>query len=114
VIPIIRILAIAIPVQVVLSTSGSFFQAMNRADLLFLSGALCAVAMVSAIVAGVIARDIELLCWCLVVAFHANFIQTYYFMYAKVFSEPLHRHLFRMLPSAAVIAGMIGYSVVNG
>ena len=113
VIPIIRILAIAIPVQVVLSTSGSFFQAMNRADLLFLSGALSAVVMVSAIVAGIIARDIELLCWCLVAAFHINFVQAYYYMYKKVFFAPLHRHLIRMLPTAAVIAGMIGYSVIN-
>src|SRR5690606_30442556 len=50
VIPVIQILAIAIPVQVVLSTSGSFFQAMNRTDLLFLSGCLSAVVMISGIV----------------------------------------------------------------
>lgn len=113
VIPIIRILAIAIPVQVVLSTSGSFFQAMNRADLLFLSGALSAVVMVSAIIVGIIAQDIELLCWCLVAAFHVNFLQAYYYMYKKVFFAPLHRHLIRMLPTAAVIAVMVGYSVLN-
>lgn len=113
VIPIIRILAIAIPVQVVLSTSGSFFQAMNRADLLFLSGALSAMVMVSSIVVGVIARDIELLCWCLVAAFHINFVQAYYYMYKKVFFAPLHHHLIRMLPAVAVIAGMVGYSVIN-
>jgi O-antigen/teichoic acid export membrane protein len=46
VIPVIRILAIAIPVQVVLSTSGSFFHAMNWADLLLLSRALSPVIMV--------------------------------------------------------------------
>lgn len=112
VIPIIRILAIAIPVQVVLSTSGSFFQAMNRADLLFLSGALSAVVMVGAIVAGVMQRDIELLCWCLVAAFHINFVQAYYYMYRKVFKAPLRWHLIRMLPAAAVIAGMVGWAWV--
>lgn len=112
VIPIIRILAIAIPVQVVLSTSGSFFQAMNRADLLFLSGALSAVVMVSAIVVGIIARDIELLCWCLVAAFHINFVQAYYYMYKKVFVAPLSSHLIRMLPATTVIAGMVGYSFI--
>lgn len=112
VIPVIRILAIAIPVQVVLSTSGSFFQAMNRADLLFLSGALSAVVMVGAIVAGIIQRDIELLCWCLVAAFHINFVQAYYYMYRKVFKAPLRWHLIRMLPAAAVIAGMVGWAWV--
>jgi PST family polysaccharide transporter len=112
VIPVIRILAIAIPVQVVLSTSGSFFQAMNRADLLFLSGTLSAVVMVGAIVAGIIQRDIELLCWCLVAAFHINFVQAYYYMYRKVFTAPLRWHLIRMLPAAAVIAGMVSWAWV--
>lgn len=112
VIPIIRILAIAIPVQIVLSTSGSFFQAMNRADLLFLSGMLSAMVMVSAIVLGIVYRDVELLCWCLVAAFHINFFQTYYYLYQKVFKAPLHWHLFRMLPAAAVITGMVGWSLV--
>ncbi|MBL1376559.1 oligosaccharide flippase family protein [Zobellella iuensis] len=112
VIPVIRILSIAVPVQVVLSTSGSFFQAMNRADLLFLSGSLSAVFMVSAIVIGVLQRDVELLCWFLVVAFHINFVQSYYYMYRKVFKSPLCGYMARMLPAGVVVAGMIGYSVV--
>lgn len=114
VIPIIRILAVAIPVQVVLSTSGSFFQAMNRTDLLFLSGVLSAVVMVSAILIGIIARDIELLCWSLVAAFHLNFLQAYYYMYRKVFFVPLYRHLIRMVPATVVTIGMVAYSLCNG
>jgi len=113
VVPIIRILAIAIPVQVVLSTSGSFFQAMNRADLLFLSGALSAVVMVTAIIAGIVARDVELLCWYLVGAFHVNFVQAYYYMYKKVFFAPLHRYLIRMVPAAGIVLGMIAYSFIK-
>lgn len=108
-ISIIRILAIGIPVQVVLSTSGSFFQAMNRADLLFLSGSLSAIVMVSAILIGIIARDVELLCWCLVAAFHINFVQAYYYMYRKIFFTPLLAHLIRMLPASFVVLGMIIY-----
>lgn len=110
VVPIIRILAIAIPVQVVLSTSGSFFQAMNRPDLLFLSGALSAAVMITAIVIGVVARNIELLCWCLVGAFHINFVQAYYFLYKKVFLAPIHRHFINMMPAAFITLGMCGYS----
>lgn len=113
VIPIIRILAIAVPVQVVLSTSGSFFQAMNRTDLLFLSGTLSAVVMVAAIIAGIVAQDVELLCWCLVGAFHFNFVQAYYYMYRKVFFMPLRCHLIRMLPAAGVVLGMVGYAFVS-
>lgn len=112
VVPIIRILSIAIPVQVVLSTSGSFFQAMSRADLLFLSGALSALVMVTAIILGVIQKDIELLCWYLVIAFHVNFIQAYFFMYKKIFKMSLFRYMLRMMPAASVIVGMITYSWV--
>jgi O-antigen/teichoic acid export membrane protein len=110
VIPIIRILAIAIPVQVVLSTSGSFFQTMNRADLLFLSGTLSALIMVTAIIAGIVQRNVILLCWYLVTAFHINFFQVYYCMYRKVFGAALRGFLIRMLPAGIVVCGMIGYS----
>lgn len=107
VVPIIRILSIAIPVQAVLSTSGSFFQAMNRADLLFLSGALSAVVMVSAIIIGITQDDILLLCWWLVAAFHINFLQAYYYMYRKVYRVALYLFLLRMIPASVVVCGMI-------
>ncbi len=110
VIPIIRILAIAIPVQIVLSTSGSFFQAMNRADLLFWSGTLSTVVMVGAIARGIMQRDIDMLCWSLVVGFHINFIQCYYFMYRKIFKVPLRKFLVRMLPATTVTLGMVGWT----
>lgn len=107
VVPLMRILAIGIPVQVVLSTSGSFFQGMNRADLLFVSGVLSAVVIVAAIVAGIISRDIEHLCWLLVGAFHISFLQTYYLMYKSVFRASLRWHLVRMIPAATVVLGMV-------
>jgi len=107
VVPLIRILAIAVPVQVVLSTCGSFFQGMNRADLLFACGSANAIVMVAAMVIGIIWRDIEILCWCLVAAFHANFIQVYYYMYKKLFLKPLRRHLVRMIPALCVILGLV-------
>jgi O-antigen/teichoic acid export membrane protein len=112
VIPIIRILTIAIPVQVVLSTSGSFFQAMNRTDLLFYCGFLSGMVMITAIIIGIVARNVELLCWCFVVAFHINFLQSYYYMYKKVFNAPLRWHLVRMLPAAAIVIGMVIVSVM--
>lgn len=111
VVPIIRILAIAIPVQVVLSTSGSFFQAMNRADLLFVCGVFSAVVMVGAIIFGIISREIEVLCWGLVCAFHINFLQAYYYLHSKVFRVPLRGYLFRMLPAACVVVSLVMHSL---
>ncbi|MCY1362132.1 Teichuronic acid biosynthesis protein TuaB [compost metagenome] len=104
--PIIKILAIAIPVQVVLSTSGSFFQAMNRAELLFLSGCLSAIVIVIAIVWGIIRRDLIDLAWALVIAFQINFIQAYYIMYTKVYKENPAIFFVRMVPAALVVLTM--------
>lgn len=112
VIPIIRILAVAIPVQVVLSTSGSFFQAMNRADVLFFSGVLSAIVMVAAIVIGILKNDVILLCWLLVVAFHVNFFQVYHHMYRKVYHMSMSRFVIRMIPCGLVIGGMAIHSVL--
>ncbi|MCL1073884.1 oligosaccharide flippase family protein [Shewanella dokdonensis] len=98
VVPIIRILSISIPIQVVLATSGSFFQAMNRPDILFFSGSISALLMVFSIVAGVVFRDVILLSWLLVATFYINFFQTYYFMYRKVFFRPLYGFVYKMLP----------------
>jgi PST family polysaccharide transporter len=110
VVPIIQVLAIAIPVQVVLSTSGSFFQAMNRADLLFVSGFLSAILMVSAIIWGIYQRDMIALSWALVVAFHINFFQAYYIMYSRIFGKNMLRFFARMATAALVIMGMVVWS----
>lgn len=107
VVPIIQILSIAIPVQVILSTSGSFFQAMNRADLLFRSGLLGAGVMVSAIIFGIYYRDIMLLAWLLVAAFHINFFQAYFILYGKVFEVHPSKFLIRMIPAGALITVMV-------
>ena len=107
-IPLISVLATAIPVQVVLSSSGSFFQAMNRADLLFRSGALSGAVMASSIVVGVIQRDLETMCWFLVLGFHINFLQVYHCMYREIFKIPFRRFMTRMLPATTVTAAMVG------
>lgn len=106
VVPIIEILAVAIPVQVVLSTSGSFFQAMNRSDLLFLCGLFSATVTVSAILYGVISRDVRVICWSLVIAFHVNFLQAYYCMYKKVYDTPIWGYFMRMIPAGVIVLGM--------
>jgi PST family polysaccharide transporter len=109
VVPVVRILAIAVPVQVVLSTSGSFYQAMDRTDLLFVNGVFSSVVMVGAIVWGVLQRDLTRLSWALVAAFHANFFFAYYIMYSRIFGKGLAAFLAKLAPSAVVVIGMVGF-----
>lgn len=111
VVPIIQILAISIPVQVVASTSGSFFQAMDRAGVLFLSGCLSAILMVLAIVMGIRQGDMLLISWYLVVAMHINFIQTYFLMYVKVFNKSPIYFFIKMVPLFASTAALSFYAI---
>lgn len=105
--PIIRILAISIPAQVVLSTSGSFFQAMERVDLMFKCGVFSASVTVSCIIFGIVSHDIHKLCWSLVFAFNVNFIQAYLTMYGGIYKISAMSFFLRMLPAAISVVVMV-------
>jgi PST family polysaccharide transporter len=115
VVPIIRILALSIPIQVVLSTSGAFFQAMNRTDILFISGFLSTILMVSAILYGVLIQgNMIMLSWNLLIAFAINFFQAYYFMYKYCFNQNIlsfYRKLFLPILTQIVV---ITFFLTNG
>jgi O-antigen/teichoic acid export membrane protein len=87
--PLLKIFAITIPIQIVLSSSGGFFQAAGRADLLFKCGLFSAATNVLAIIIGIISRDLESLCWLLVCTFSINYIQAYYLMGKVMFNNKL-------------------------
>lgn len=97
IVPTFRILAITIWIQVILSSSGTIFQIVNRADMLFYSGALSAVIMITAIIAGVMQENLELLAKYLLIAFIINFFQAYYFLIHKVLRQSLKNFYFLLL-----------------
>jgi teichuronic acid exporter len=100
-IPVFEILAFTVGFQVCLSSSGSIFQALNRTDLLFLSGTIGAIVMVSGISYGIfIGNSITAVGHGLIVAFTINFFQGFYilikhalkqsfFDFLKLFFTPL-------------------------
>lgn len=98
VVPVIKILSIAIPAQVVMSTSGSFFQAINRPDLLLYSGFLLAVTMISAMIYGVSQHSLIVLSWALVIAFNLNFFVIYLVLYRYGFLLSMLRFLVGCIP----------------
>lgn len=111
VVPLIKILALAIPVQVVLSTSGSFFQALNRTDLLFVCGVFSAIITAGGIVWGILQRDLTVLSWAIVITFHVNFILAYCVLYIAIFKKSPLRFLFRMLPAGLITAAMTASAI---
>jgi teichuronic acid exporter len=100
-VPVFKILALVVGVQMVLSSTGSIFQAVNRTDLLFYSGLLSAVFMICGICYGVfVQKNLEAVGYGLILAFVVNFFQVYYMLikltldssfskFLKIFSFPL-------------------------
>lgn len=100
-IPIFELLALTVGIQMVLSSSGSIFQTVNRTDLLFFSGFLSAITMVGAICYGIfVGKRLESIGYGLIGAFTINFFQSFFLLvhnalnkslipFLKVFSFPL-------------------------
>lgn len=87
VIPVIKILSLTIPIQIVMSTSGGFYQASGRADLLLSCGLFSVLTNSIAIIAGVICNNLLLICWFLFISFFINYIQCYMVMAKKLFGK---------------------------
>lgn len=89
IVPTFKILAISIIIQLVLTTSGSIFQSANRTDMLFLSGVLSAVTMISGITYGVVTGRLEAVATGILIAMTINFFQCYYLLIVKVLEQSL-------------------------
>ncbi|MCP4971722.1 MAG: lipopolysaccharide biosynthesis protein, partial [Arcobacter sp.] len=75
-IPVFKLLSLTIGIQIVLSSTGSIFQATNRTDLMFYSGFLSAILTLSGIGYGVfVGKSLEAVGFGIVIAFSLNFFQ---------------------------------------
>lgn len=80
VVSILKILSLTIPTQIIMSSTGGFYQAAGRADLLLICGLFSAVTNIAGMIIGIALGDLEYLSWALVVTFSINCIQNYYLM----------------------------------
>lgn len=75
VVPIFKILALTVWIQMTLSSTGAIFQALGRTDLLFISGLISAMFMVSGILYGIFAESLLDVAYGLLIAFLINLFQ---------------------------------------
>ena len=81
-VPVFQILSLSVGIQIILSTSGSIYQAANDTKSLFICGVFSALLNVSGILAGIfIFKSLEAVAWCICATFAINFIQCYVWMY---------------------------------
>jgi teichuronic acid exporter len=93
-IPVFKLLALTVGIQMVLSTTGSIFQATNRTDLLFYAGLGGAILMVSGIAYGVfVGRSLVDIGYGLIIAFFFNFWQSFFLLINRSLNFPLTKFL---------------------
>lgn len=87
-IPVFQILTISVGVQIILSSSGSIFQAANDTRSLFICGLFSSALNIGGIVLGIFYfGTLDAVAWCIVITFSINFIQCYLQMYFITFKR---------------------------
>lgn len=98
-IPIFKILAISVPLQVILSTSGSIFLASGKSNHLFYVGIMnTAVTVAGFFIAAIYFQTIESMAWAWDITLVLNFISTYILMYKLTFHTSLIQYLITFIP----------------
>lgn len=82
-------LALSVWVQMILSSTGSIFQAAGSTKYLFISGFLSAIMTVTAIILGILTNDIAKVSLFLFIAFSINLLQGFYILYIVVLKQSL-------------------------
>ncbi|NQZ23894.1 MAG: oligosaccharide flippase family protein [Colwellia sp.] len=82
---LVSILSCIIPIQMVLSTSGAFFQSLKKPQLLFYSGAIAAVINIAFIITGVYLGNIVSVAICLCISYTLSFIVIYHVLFKYAF-----------------------------
>lgn len=87
-VPVFKILALSVGFQMVLSTSGSIFQAAGSTKMLFLCGLLSTAVIVVAILTGLfVFYSLEVISLFLLIAFIINFFTCFVIMYCVLFKS---------------------------
>ena len=105
-VPVFRILTLSVGVQIILSSSGSIFQAAGDTRSLFVCGVFSSVLNVTGMLLGIFwFGTLEAVAWCIVTTFCVNFIQCYWQMYRVT----LRRSMWTLLRqfTSPIIAGML-------
>lgn len=102
-IPVFKILAITVWIQMTLSSAGSIFQALGKTNLLFFAGFVSAIFMVLGILYGIFTQSLEMLSYGLLIAFTINFFQGFGILFFKGFNKPIF-HFLKFFKSGAVAA----------
>lgn len=110
-VPVFQILSLSVGIQIILSTSGSIFQAANATKILFISGLISTILNVSAILIGIFFfNKLEAIAWGLCISFTISFIQSFLLMYKVTFKQPI-RNFCKLFLSPLILSGVVFVSL---
>lgn len=105
-VPVFQILSLTVGIQMILSTSGSIYQAAGETRSLFICGVFSATLNVSGMLIGIFYfGTLEAVAWCIVTTFSINFVQCYWLMYRVTFKRSA-RHFVRQLLSPLLLSAI--------
>lgn len=110
-IPVFKTLSLSVGIQLILSSSGSFFQAGNDTRGLFICGIFSATTSILGILIGIFYfNSLEATAWCILIAFCINFMQCYWQLYHYM----LHRKLVKFYRSllSPFLIGILSGTVI--
>lgn len=109
---VFRILALSVGIQIILSSSGSIFQAAGDTRSLFICGLFSSTLNVAGIVLGIFYfGTLTAIAGCIVTTFTINFVQCYWQMYWVTFRRNL-RPFVRQLISPLAVSGLMVLALI--
>ena len=106
-VPVFRILTLSVGVQIILSSSGSIFQAAGDTRSLFFCGLFSSALNVAGMLLGVFYfGTLTAVATCIVVTFTVNFVQCYWMMYRVTFRRSILPFVRQLIPPICVSAIM--------
>lgn len=111
-VPVFRILALSVGIQIILSSSGSIFQAAGDTRSLFVCGLFSSALNVAGMLTGIFYfGTLTAVASCIVVTFTVNFVQCYWQMYRVTFRRSAWPFV-RQLISPLVVSGLIALALI--
>lgn len=98
-IPVFKILALSLPLQMILSTSGSLFQAAGKTNHLFFSGLINTFTTVFGfLISAIFFKTITSMAWAWDITLVLNFFNTYYIMNHITFGTSFRKFSYSLIP----------------
>ena len=109
--PVIKIFSLIIPIQTVVSVSGSFYQVMNKTKLLFCSGVICSISNIIGISIGIYLGDISYVAISVVCSYSINFFVIKYILIKYCFFKSMKDFFINILKAFVVLPSMVIYTI---